>query len=78
MVENVDGDSYADLVELFPDYCDWLESAAFALLYRQHGGSGLGLLHSDILEMELPEIERWLERLRETRAEEAKQLGPRA
>jgi len=52
-----------------------LDSAAFALLYRKHGGSGLGLTLGDIEEMSYGRIAWWLEKLGDTRSAEADALA---
>jgi hypothetical protein len=44
---------------------------AFDLVYQQHGGSGLSLTYSDVLSMDLYEIERFSDTLGERRRHEA-------
>lgn len=43
----------------------------FELCYSQHGGSGLNFTRSDVLEMELDEIDHYLETLDRRRNTEA-------
>jgi hypothetical protein len=51
-----------------------LREAFFYLLYRQHGGSGLNLSYTEMLSMDLGEILWFLQRLAETRDDEARAL----
>lgn len=57
---------------LFPEI-DFKE-LAFRLVCQLHGGSGLGLSYNDVADMELAEIQWWLERLHEQREAEAEAL----
>jgi hypothetical protein len=43
----------------------------FGLLYHQHGGSGLNITYSEVLELDLDNIDEFLERLGEARRKEA-------
>lgn len=41
------------------------------VLYRQNGGSGLGLLYNDVMDMEWNEVLWWYQSLQELREAEA-------
>ena len=66
----------APLAGLFPELReeDDLWEAIFGLLYQQHGGSGLHLGLSDIMELDLRRIQWLLERLETQREREARAL----
>jgi hypothetical protein len=46
----------------------------FQLLYSQHGGSGLNLTLSDVMDLELCEIYWLIERLGDQRRREAREI----
>lgn len=60
---------------LFPPYeAHWFRKATAELCYCQHGGSGFSFNRGDLLEMDLDEIEFFLEWLDERREKEAEAI----
>lgn len=76
LADDVDGEG---ALSLFPDIEPfWFETAAFYLLYSLHGGSGLhGLTLERIEEMNIKEIQWWIQKLNDKREAEAKALNSR-
>lgn len=46
----------------------------FALCWTQHGGSGLGWSRTEARELDLAELDWWLERVADQRAAEARAI----
>ena len=51
-----------------------MREAIFQLCWIQHGGSGLGWSRSEVLDLDLSELEWWLERVSDQRGSEARAL----
>jgi hypothetical protein len=60
---------------LFPAIeLDELWEGVFQLLYRQHGGSGLSLSLTEVMDLDLERMRWLLDRLGEQRQKEAREL----
>lgn len=83
MVPEQEGDEDHYLVPWYPTVDEWalrelwprmsaedLEGLIFELCYVQHGGSGLGFSHRDVLEFDVAYAMRMAERLYRRRSEE--------
>ena len=55
-----------------------LREAMFLLCWHQHGGSGLNVAYSDVLEMSVAERNWWLQRVAEQRDAEGQALSEAA
>jgi hypothetical protein len=66
---------HADEGDVFPDVDleGWREGV-FGLLWRQHGGSGLGVTYAEAMDLPLPERDWLLERIARERTREAKEI----
>lgn len=51
-----------------------MREAIFQLSWIQHGGSGLGWSRSDVLDLNLTELDWWLERISDQRGREARAI----
>jgi len=51
-----------------------VREAIFQLSWMQHGGSGLAWNRSEILELDLAELNWWLDRVDEQRGKEARAI----
>lgn len=51
-----------------------MREAMFQLCWVQHGGSGLGWTRAEALELDLAELDWWLERVGEQRSKEARAI----
>lgn len=51
-----------------------MHELAFLLMYRQHGGSGLGMSYSDVLNLGYTDAVWFGEKLNDTREREARAL----
>jgi hypothetical protein len=54
---------------------DELRKAIFHLCYKQHGGSGLNFTYTEVLELQLGEVNAYLKLLQAQRASEAKAIN---
>ncbi len=60
---------------MFPELpADEFWEGVFQLLYTQHGGSGLGLSLTEVMELEMDRMRWLLERLGEQRRKEAREI----
>lgn len=53
---------------------DWFDRSAFHLLYRSHGGTGLGLTLESIERMDVARIQAWGEWLNDQRERDAEAI----
>lgn len=51
-----------------------MREAIFQLSWMQHGGSGLSWSRAEILELELAELDWWLDRVGDQRGKEARAI----
>ena len=51
-----------------------MREAIFQLSWVQHGGSGLGWSRSEILELDMADLNWWLERVGDQRGKEARAI----
>lgn len=60
---------------MFPPYePNWFKKASAELCYQQHGGSGFSFNLRDVEQMDLDEIEFYLDWLDERRSDEAERI----
>jgi len=51
-----------------------VREAIFQLCWVQHGGSGLGWSRAEVLDLEVAELDWWLERVADQRGREARAI----
>lgn len=51
-----------------------MREAIFQLCWVQHGGSGLGWSRGEVLDLEVAELDWWLERVADQRGREARAI----
>ena len=51
-----------------------VQEAVFQLTWIQHGGSGLCWSRADVLDLDVVELDWWLERVSDQRAKEARAI----